>query len=411
MVTTSAASTTVTTSITRLITTQTITETATTILPPVLARAANIAAVAEDIIDSVIASGTTQATTTSKNWQRVVAEAGLANACSCKMVDPTATVTSSFALPPVYSTVGYRKLVLLRTTDTKSFTAYTTVTLAPTPSILTSSGLASASTTSSSSQLTASLSSTNLLDISVTSTSSGAQGLASASSENILSSSTAITSEFTTTYETPTPQITGPVSSVANSSSTSIPVVTAIPFSCPDAIDKRVDQIVGDFRLDYLVLCNTELITRDRIGSPIAVESETSCAAQCSLVNAQSGQDTCQAASFEPFTDGRRGGTCTLSASETEYVDKPGSVAIVHTGTSSNGNECSNLNATTNTSSPIDTSALIATRVAMYIGSGMPSRHRLVSGGRCTRLHGSVRPASPELLCNNPRSRSQSQPC
>ena len=102
-ITTSAASTTITTSTTRVLTTQTVTETATTTMAPIMARAANIAAVAEDIIESVIASGTTSEASSTKNEQRIQAESGLANACSCKMVDPTATVTQSFAVPPVVS--------------------------------------------------------------------------------------------------------------------------------------------------------------------------------------------------------------------------------------------------------------------------------------------------------------------
>jgi hypothetical protein len=103
-VTTSAAETTTYTSVKRVRTTQTITQTATTTLAPIVARAANIAAaVAEEIMNSVIESGTTAAPTTTKNEQRIQAESGLATACSCKMVDPTATVTQSYALPPEVS--------------------------------------------------------------------------------------------------------------------------------------------------------------------------------------------------------------------------------------------------------------------------------------------------------------------
>ncbi|KAF2848654.1 hypothetical protein T440DRAFT_150799 [Plenodomus tracheiphilus IPT5] len=101
-ITTSADSTTSYTSTTRTITTETVTETATTTVPPVARRAANIAAIAEDVIDSVIESGSA-IETSSKSPQRLQAESGLANACSCKMVDPTATVTSSFTVPPIVS--------------------------------------------------------------------------------------------------------------------------------------------------------------------------------------------------------------------------------------------------------------------------------------------------------------------
>jgi hypothetical protein len=103
-ITTSAESTTTSTLTTRVVITQTLTQTATTTLAPIVARAANIAAaVAEDIINSVIISGTTAEPTVTKNAQRISAESGLATACSCKMVDPTATVTYSYALPAAVS--------------------------------------------------------------------------------------------------------------------------------------------------------------------------------------------------------------------------------------------------------------------------------------------------------------------
>jgi hypothetical protein len=71
-----------------------------------VARAANVAAVAEDIIASVVESGTTTtdaAVAATKNAQQLAAEQGLSTACSCKLVDPTSTVTVSYPLPPVVS--------------------------------------------------------------------------------------------------------------------------------------------------------------------------------------------------------------------------------------------------------------------------------------------------------------------
>lgn len=109
-ITTSASTTTTVTSTDRTIVTQTTTKFATTTIPPVTlsagvqARAANVVAVAEDIIASVIVSGTDSQPTSTQNDQRQQAASGLANACSCKMVDPTATVTSSFTVPPVVRT-------------------------------------------------------------------------------------------------------------------------------------------------------------------------------------------------------------------------------------------------------------------------------------------------------------------
>jgi hypothetical protein len=88
--------------------TVTTTQMATTTLAPIQvrqARAVNIVTVAEDIVASVMESGTTPDEATATNSQRLMAESGLANACSCKMVDPTAPVTSFYTLPPVVSYV------------------------------------------------------------------------------------------------------------------------------------------------------------------------------------------------------------------------------------------------------------------------------------------------------------------
>lgn len=68
--------------------------------------AAQVQSIAASIVDSVIASGTPTSTSdvsTSKSPNRVSAERGLATACSCKMVQPTATVTEPFTVPAVVS--------------------------------------------------------------------------------------------------------------------------------------------------------------------------------------------------------------------------------------------------------------------------------------------------------------------
>jgi hypothetical protein len=92
-----------------------------------------------------------------------------------------------------------------------------------------------------------------------------------------------------------------------------------------------------------------------------------------SLINARTGQDTCQAASFVAYTDGRPGGTCTLSGANPEYAESSGSVAVVHTGTYSNGNECGDLNnSTINGTRSIDTSAIIASVVSGGVAISTP---------------------------------------
>ena len=111
-VTTSDSTTTTTTSVTRLISTETVTNTATRTLAPVKARAANIAAVAEDMFNAVVNSGIpASAVPTDDNAQRSQAASGLANACSCKLVDPTSTVTESYALPPKVNFEPYHLVI------------------------------------------------------------------------------------------------------------------------------------------------------------------------------------------------------------------------------------------------------------------------------------------------------------
>jgi hypothetical protein len=185
----------------------------------------------------------------------------------------------------------------------------------------------------------------------------------------------------------------------ASASGPPSPAVTGIPFSYPAAANSHVDQIVRQYRLDYLVLCNTAVTTADRVGKPINTEDAMSYAARYSSINAAAGNLICSAASFTPYTDGRSGGDCTLSGSDpvarqqaiptlshsshiyiaflvhsftinsvlhfsfhithvrdSKYADKPGAVAIVPTGISSNGNECA---AFENGGNSVDTSALL----------------------------------------------------
>ncbi|KAL6709912.1 hypothetical protein ACN47E_000697 [Coniothyrium glycines] len=338
-ITTSASVTSVITSTERSIVTKTVNKTVVTTVAAVQKRAANILAVAEDVIASVIESGTA-APTTSKSSQRLQAEAGLANACSCKMVDPTATETSFFTVPPVYDTVGVRKVFVARVTDTKVFTATTTVTVVSEDSL--SAGTSAASTVVSSDPSTENAAST--------------ESRGSSMSEATVPSVSALSSTIL-------PMTTSAPLSAGNGTATdsTSPIVTAIPFSCPENAGQRIEQVVDGVRLDYLVLCNTQLVTADRRGFPvISVEDETACAAQCSVINARTGQDACKAALFTPYGNGRNGGDCTITTNDDpEYIDSPGSISIVHTGTLANGDECANINST-ETRSSVDISAVVA---------------------------------------------------
>lgn len=92
-----------------MLTTITVVETATisasaSVGRRMVAAAAQIE-IASSIVDSVIASGTPTSTeaASSKGPNRLAAEQGLATACSCKLVQPTATVTELFTVPAVVS--------------------------------------------------------------------------------------------------------------------------------------------------------------------------------------------------------------------------------------------------------------------------------------------------------------------
>ena len=86
--------------------TTTVLETATITASPtvhrrMMAAAQQIESIAASIVNSVIASGTPSATevATPKGPNRIAAERGLATACSCRLVSPTSSVTSTFTVP------------------------------------------------------------------------------------------------------------------------------------------------------------------------------------------------------------------------------------------------------------------------------------------------------------------------
>jgi hypothetical protein len=158
----------------------------TTTLAPIQAHTANIASVAEDIIASVIESGTTSNVATMKDSQRAMAESSLWSNSSAPFVSDTSSTHSMSAAPIVL----FSRVV------------------------------------------------------------------------------------------PPSASASGPAS----------PAVTGIPFSCPVAANSHVDQIVGQYRLDYLVLCNTAVTTADRVGKPINTEDAMSYAVRYSSINAAAGE-------------------------------------------------------------------------------------------------------------------------
>ncbi|KAJ4985341.1 hypothetical protein SVAN01_09192 [Stagonosporopsis vannaccii] len=385
-VTTSASTTTTQTITERVLTTRTILETATITASPtvrrrMLAAAQQIESIAESIVNSVIASGTPSATevATPKGPNRIAAEQGLATACSCRLVSPTSSVTQTFTLPnAVTTTVGGRYLRIVRQTDVITYTSTTTVReAAPTQATADASSSADSvnsradeeASSSSATESTSAAEESTLVDPVATSIAAGGNSSASSVADEATSSPAITTAPVVAT--------TIAVNSTATVSEGAA-VVTAIPFSCDENdLNKSVDQVVGGLRLGYNVYCNTGF-SQDRVGRPIirntTVADVTACAAQCSLLNAQGVSDACQNALFEPATDGS-GGSCSLFSagddadSSVETTPAPGSIAIVHTGTFANGDECAALNAT---AVSIDTSAVVSSITAGGIAISTP---------------------------------------
>ncbi|KAF1938934.1 hypothetical protein EJ02DRAFT_514191 [Clathrospora elynae] len=173
-------------------------------------------------------------------------------------------------------------------------------------------------------------------------------------------------------YESITAPIVSTILSARSISSTSSSPSSASLISFPEDQGKHIDQVANRVRLDY----DTQLFTEDR----------------CSLPNAQTEQDIRQGASFQPYTNGQRGGTCTLSGSDPGYVDSPGCVSVVHTGTYSSGEECAHLNATSSDGS-VDTSALFASMTSIGVSVSTPD-----SGIIPPVSSGSVTPSSSETV-------------
>ena len=264
--------------------------------------------------------------------------------------------------------MGVRVLRIVRQTETRVFTSTTSV-----RETATTTGEAAASS-------------------STDSVSSGADAEASSAAVTDANSSASDSPVITTAPVVPTTIVSDDSTSTTVAPVEGVPVVTAIPFSCdPDDIGKNVDQVVGGIRVGYDILCNTGLVSSDRIGYPINVESATSCAAQCSLINARGAAagttDICQSAVFTPYTNGTRGGDCEIfSAAEAGSVTTsptPGSITIVHTGTFANGNECAALNAT---SVSIDTSSIVASITAGGVSISTPGLVTQSAGGGVSAL-------------------------
>lgn len=177
-------------------------------------------------------------------------------------------------------------------------------------------------------------------------------------------------------------------------------MVTALPFSCDDDdVDRSIDQVVGGLRLGYNVYCNTGF-TQDRVGRPISTNTSvmdaTSCAAQCSLLNAQGESDACQSALFTPSTDSS-GGSCTLYAADDDGTNvvttpAPGSIVIVHSGTFANGDECEALNAKPVS---IDTSAVVASITSGGVVIETPGLITQSSGGGVFQTYVSANSTDP----------------
>jgi hypothetical protein len=231
------------------------------------------------------------------------------------------------------TTVGVRVLRIVQQTDVVTYTSTTTI--------------QASATAAASGDATSAASSTDAV-----SSSADAEASSSAATESSADAASSAEEPTNAPAITTVPIASTPVGA-GNSTATAsggAAIVTALPFDCSDDdMTKDIDQVVNGFRLGYSVYCNTGLTSQDRVGGPIPVTDATSCAAQCSLLNSQGAQDACQSAVFTP-SNSTDGGDCQLytaaESSGLQTTPAPGSVAIVHTGTFANGDECAALNAT-----------------------------------------------------------------
>lgn len=69
---------------------------------------------------------------------------------------------------------------------------------------------------------------------------------------------------------------------------------------CPADDGTHIDQIVGKDKHDYLVYCDTELITEDRVRGQAECDSPEECTTRCTTANSEGGKNVCSASSFTP---------------------------------------------------------------------------------------------------------------
>ncbi|KAF2804576.1 uncharacterized protein BDZ99DRAFT_481051 [Mytilinidion resinicola] len=242
---------------TRTTTTQTVTETAFSTIFPARKRERNaLRAEAKAELDSTVSAvvaGTPAPSPT--NSQMSSMDTALSTACTCLNVAPTATETSIYTAPTFTTTLyAYDREVV-----TSKFTKTETVT-----------------TTSTVSALTPATSLTGFSSFSNTS----APATSFVSTDNAtIPSSTPLS--VTTLYSTSS----GLASSVVSSSTSVLPTATAISFSCPEDDNKKIANFIGGKMLEYLLMCNTELIGATPFIT-LTTSNQDDCAAECSYVDA-----------------------------------------------------------------------------------------------------------------------------
>ena len=126
----------------------------------------------------------------------------------------------------------------------------------------------------------------------------------------------------------------------------SVPVVIGIPFECPKggSEDSKANGlspqfIVGDYRYEYSVLCDTAIADSNILTVIQNVANETACASECSLINSIAQRQLCQSASFTPDSV-TSDGQCFLHGPASKFERRPGSVTVLLTGISSKSDKC-----------------------------------------------------------------------
>ncbi|KAF2675832.1 hypothetical protein K458DRAFT_197586 [Lentithecium fluviatile CBS 122367] len=282
-----------------------------------------------------------------------VAVSELSRGCSIQNVDPTSTVTSTFTAPP-QRTFGQNRIGIV----TKKSTRYYTTTASTTSGVGFSTSPGSSNILASTGSVAGSTASTILSGDSQPPTGGPV------TFSNSTGSSANITSTSSVTYI-----LSG---SIPPTAFPSRPVVIGIPFSCPNGDGSEPRFVTGDLQYECIVLCNTAIVTDNEVTTIPAVENESACAAECSLINNAAGKSVCAAAVFTP-APGARIGSCLISRPTSNFVAQPDTTTMLLKGFLSKSDNCSSIDPVNGPgNATIDTAAIISSVTLAGFSLSMP---------------------------------------